>query len=120
MTNSSRLLLFLALLGLVAVAPLGAADLSSVTATAAETPQLTPAPAVAAWRVSQPQSIPDWMSPQKPIQSQTGSCSARTHCYGSPFPTVSCTGTFDCETSNGCYVYCDGYEYDCPPFYLCP
>lgn len=25
-----------------------------------------------------------------------------------------------CYTSNGCYVYCDGYQYDCPPFYLCP
>jgi hypothetical protein len=117
MTRTSRLLLFLALPGLVSVAPLGAASLSSA---AAEAPQLTPAPVVAAWRVSQPPPAPDWMNPKKPIQSQTGSCSASTHCYGRPFPTVSCTGTFDCYTSNGCYVYCDGYEYDCPAFYLCP
>lgn len=116
------LLPILTLLGPAAVAPLNAADLSSATVMvpAAQPLQSTAAPAVSAQRTSHLQPLPDWMEPQKPIQSQAGACSARTRCYAPPFAVVSCSGVFDCYTSNGCYVYCDGYEYDCPPYYVCP
>ena len=123
MNQLSRFLPLFALLGLAAVSPLDAVDLSSATATvtAAEASQSTQASALTAQPISQPEPLPDWMNP-KPIQSQiqTGPCSVRTKCYGSPFPWVSCSGQYTCYVSNGCYVYCDGNEYDCPPFYLCP
>lgn len=69
-------------------------------------------------QMSEAQQVPDWMNPHKPIQ--TSACSARTKCYAYPYQILSCTGEFDCYASNGCYIYCDGYEYDCNPFYLCP
>ena len=106
MNKLSRFLPILALLGLGATAALGAADLPANVPAA----QMSPA--------QQVPEVPDWMNPNKPIQ--TTSCSARTKCYAYPFNWVSCTGEFDCYTSNGCYVYCDGYQYDCNPFYLCP
>ncbi len=107
MNERSRFLLPLLLaLALVApFAPLGAADLGSGVAAPAVTP------------VAPAEPLPDFME-QEPIQSTA--CSARTKCYAAPFNFVSCTGTWDCYTSNGCYVYCDGYQYDCNPFFLCP
>ena len=123
MNKLPRFLLLFALLGLATIAPLHAAGLSSATVpeTAAKAPQSTQVSPVTAQVISQPQPLLDWMNPQ-PIQSQvqTGPCSVRTKCYGSPFPWVSCSGQNTCYVSNGCYVYCDGNEYDCPPFYLCP
>ena len=60
-----------------------------------------------------------WLNGQEPLPA--AGCTTSVRCY-STGQLLACSGTTSCYRFSGCYVVCDGIEYDCPPGgpFACP
>ncbi|MEA2559837.1 MAG: hypothetical protein QOH06_1341 [Acidobacteriota bacterium] len=109
-----RALIVLVLAGVLGFFGSGSLESATASSDAATVPSAT---------VSAPQGIEGadflaWLNGQEPLPA--ASCTTSVRCY-STGQLLSCSGT-TCYRFNGCYVVCDGIEYDCPPGgpFACP